>query len=494
MEERTRRVSRRSLIAGAAVGAAAGALPAASARAAGSGVRRTEVAIVGAGLAGLTAARELARHGKSVLVVEARDRVGGRTLNHSLGGGHVIEVGGQWIGPTQDRLAALAKQVGVKTFKTYNQGENISWIDGAATRYPATAAVPALPDDATQALVNAVVTLDGLAKNVPLDAPWNAPDARALDGQTFETWKLANAPTARGRAVLDVVVEAVWAAEPSDVSLLHVLFYIASAGDSKNPGSLARLISTAGGAQESRFVGGSQRVSLELAKRLGARRLVLGAPVRRIFHSGKDVRLVTDRGTVQAKHVIVAVPPTLAGRIDYEPGLPALRDQLTQRVPQGSAIKCQAIYSEPFWRKNGLSGQVVSDQGPIKITFDNSPPGGSPGVMLGFLEGHDARVLGAASAATRRKAVIDCFVRYFGQQAAKPRAYVEQNWSQEVWTRGCYVGYTPPGVLTEFGEALRRPVGRIHWAGSETATVWNGYMDGAVSSGERAAAEVLARL
>ena len=312
MEDTTRRVSRRSLIAGAAAGAAAGALPAASARAAGSGVRRTEVAIVGAGLAGLSAAHQLTRRGKSVLVVEARDRVGGRTLNHSIGGGHVIEIGGQWIGPTQDRLAALAKQVGVKTFKTYNQGENISWIDGAATRYPATAAVPALPDDATQALVNAVVTLDGLAKNVPLDAPWNAPDAPALDGQTFETWKLANAPTPRGRAVLDVVVEAVWAAEPSDVSLLHVLFYIASAGDSKNPGSLARLISTAGGAQESRFVGGSQRVSLELAKRLGARRLMLGAPVRRIFHSGKGVRLVTDCGTVQAKHVIVAVPPTLA--------------------------------------------------------------------------------------------------------------------------------------------------------------------------------------
>jgi monoamine oxidase len=493
MDDTTRRVSRRSLIAGAAAGAAAGALPVASARAA-AGTRRTEVAIVGAGLAGLTAAHQLTRRGKSVLVVEARDRVGGRTLNHSIGGGHVIEVGGQWIGPTQDRLAALAKQMGVKTFKTYNQGDTIIWLDGKAYRSPAAAPVPTLPADGTQSLLQLVAALDGLAKNVPLEAPWRAPNARELDGQTFETWKLANVPTQLGRDITDLITEAVWAAEPSDVSLLHVLFYIASAGDTKNPGSLARLISTGGGAQESRFVGGSQRVSLELAKRLGARRLMLGAPVRRIAHSGKGVRLVTDRGSVVAKHVIVAVPPTLAGRIDYEPGLPALRDQLTQRIPQGSSIKCQAIYSEPFWRKDGLSGQVNSNEGPVKLTFDNTPPGGSPGVILGFLEGHNARVLGAASASARRKAVIDNFVRYFGPKAAKPRAYVEHNWAEEVWTRGCYVGYTPPGVLTEFGEALRRPVGRIHWAGSETATVWNGYMDGAVSSGERAAAEVLARL
>jgi monoamine oxidase len=493
MDEKTRGLSRRSLLAGAAGGAAAAALPATAAQAR-ARARTTEVAIVGAGLAGLTAAHELVKKGKSVVVIEARNRVGGRTLNHPIGGGHVIEVGGQWIGPTQDRLAALAKQLGVKTFKTYNSGDNIAWIDGNSTRYPADALVPTLPPDATTALLNAVGSLDALAKTVPLDAPWNAPNARVYDGQTFETWKLANTTTPLGQRVLDVVIEAVWAAEPSDVSLLHVLFYIASAGDSKNPGSLARLISTAGGAQESRFVGGSQKVSLELAKRLGKSRIMLSSPVSRIVHSRSGVRVSAGGSEVSAKHVIVAVPPTLAGRIDYEPGLPALRDQLTQRMPQGSAIKCQAIYSEPFWRKEGLSGQVISDQGPVKITFDNSPPGGSPGVMLGFIEGHDARVLGAQSAAARKKAVLDCFVRYYGQKARTPRAYVEQNWASEVYTRGCYVGYTPPGVLTEFGEALRTPVGRIHWAGAETATVWNGYMDGAVSSGERAAAEVLARL
>jgi monoamine oxidase len=491
MDEPTTAMRRRTLLAGAAAGVAATAIPG---RAEARSNRRVDVAVVGAGLAGLTAARALAARGKSVVVLEARHRVGGRTLNHPIGGGHVVEVGGQWIGPTQDRLAALAKQLGVRTFKTYNDGDNISWIEGAATRYPAVAPIPALPDDATQALITAVVSLDGLAANVPLDAPWKAPDALALDAQTFETWKLANIPTARGRSVIDVVVEAVWAAEPADVSLLHVLFYIASAGDAKNAGSLARLVSTAGGAQESRFVGGSQRVALELAKRLGRRRIVLGAPVRRIDQAGPGVRVIADGISVAAKRAIVAVPPTLAGRIFYEPGLPALRDQLTQRMPQGSAIKCQAVYPEPFWRADGLSGQVVSDQGPVKITFDNSPPNGGPGVLLGFLEGRDARELGARSAAARRKAVLDCFVRYFGPKAANPRSYVEHNWADEVWTRGCYVGYTPPGVLTGFGSALREPVGRIHWAGSETATVWNGYMDGAVSSGERAAREVLAHL
>ena len=171
------------------------------------------MAIVGAGLAGLTAAHQLTRRGKSVLVVEARDRVGGRTLNHSIGGGHVIEVGGQWIGPTQDRLAALAKQVGVKTFKTYNQGDTIVRGSTAqAYRSPAAAPVPTLPADGTESLLKMVATLDGLAKDVPREAPWKAPNASALDGQTFETWKLANTPNQRGRDIVDLVTEAVWAA------------------------------------------------------------------------------------------------------------------------------------------------------------------------------------------------------------------------------------------------------------------------------------------
>jgi monoamine oxidase len=195
--------------------------------------------------------------------------------------------------------------------------------------------------------------------------------------------------------------------------------------------------------------------------------------------------------SVTAARVIVAVPPTLAGRITYDPPLPAVRDQLTQRVPAGSVIKCHAVYDTPFWREAGLTGQATGDRGPVKVVFDNSPPAGSPGVLLAFLEGKAARRLNRVGPAERRDAVLGSLVDFFGPHAAKPVEYVELDWSEEEWTRGCYGAHFPPGVWTQYGPALRAPVGRIHWAGAETATVWSGYMDGAVQSGERAAAEVL---
>lgn len=195
--------------------------------------------------------------------------------------------------------------------------------------------------------------------------------------------------------------------------------------------------------------------------------------------------------TVSARRVIVTGPPSLTALIDYTPALPSARAQLLQRFPQGSAIKCQAIYDTPFWRKKGLAGQATSETGPIRLTFDNSPPDGSPGVLLGFIEGSAARFWTGRPKAARRKAVLESFARYFGDAALRPRAYVEHDWSAEPWTRGCYVGYTPPGVLLDYGPAIRRPVGAIHWAGAEYATTWNGYMDGAVRSGEATASEVL---
>jgi monoamine oxidase len=216
--------------------------------------------------------------------------------------------------------------------------------------------------------------------------------------------------------------------------------------------------------------------------------------VRRIVQTKSGVRVECDKLVVRGKQVIVAMAPSLAGRIDYHPKLPALRDQLSQRVPNGSVIKCEAVYDKPFWRGKGFSGQVVSDDDPVRITFDNTPPDGSPGVLLGFIEGHAARVWGRRSAADRRKAVLANFATYFGAQALKPRAYYEKNWTNDSWTRGCYTGYMPPGALIDFGTALRKPFRRIHWAGTETATIWSGYMDGAVRSGKRAAKEALAAL
>jgi monoamine oxidase len=195
---------------------------------------------------------------------------------------------------------------------------------------------------------------------------------------------------------------------------------------------------------------------------------------------------------VRAGRAIVAIPPTLAGRTAYDPPLPAARDQLTQRMPQGTVIKTMAIYDRPFWRDDGLSGGAASDTGPAKVVFDNSPPDGSPGVLLGFLEGDHARRLGRLAADERRGLVLEGHARLFGPQAAQPERFVERSWAEEEWTRGCYGCYMPPGAWTSYGHALRAPIGPLHWAGAETAEVWCGYMDGAVSSGERAAREVLA--
>ena len=326
-----------------------------------------------------------------------------------------------------------------------------------------------------------------MARRVPPDAPWTAPKAKEWDSQTLWSWMRRNVFTQGAREALSLGVEAVWAAQPEDLSLLHVLFYISSAG------GLDALWDTEGGAQDARVVGGSQLISIRMAEKLGDR-VVLEAPVRRIATEPDRVTVHADGLEVEAQRAIVAMPPTLTCRIAYDPPMPALRDQLTQRIPQGAVIKCMAIYDRPFWRERGLTGQATSTDGPVKLTFDNSPPDGTPGVLLGFLEGNQARELGAASPGERRAAVIDCFTRLFGREAAGPVDYVDKSWADEEWTRGCYGCYMPTGAWTAYGPQLRAPVGPIHWAGAETATVWSGYMDGAVRSGDSAAEAVSASL
>jgi len=443
-------------------------------------VEDVDVVVVGAGLAGLVAARDLERAGRSVAVLEARDRVGGRTLNQPLGPDHpgkVVEAGGQWIGPTQDRLAALAGELGVATFPTFGDGEHLIEIDGELRRYAGR--IPKLPPHGLADYAQAALRLDRMARKVPLAAPWEARKAAGWDGQTFRTWMRRNLRTRTGRALMEGIVEGVWAADPSELSLLHVLFYTHSAG------GLDSLIATEGGAQQDRFAGGSQTLALRLAEPLDVR---LGQPVTALEWSPGGVRA----NDVRASAAIVAVPPNLAGRIDYRPALPALRDQLTQRTAQGAVIKCHAVYDEPFWRRQGLTGQAGSDVGPAKLVFDNSPPDGSPGVLLAFLEGGVARELGAWPAERRRAAVVGTLARLFGPRAADPAAFYEQAWADERWTGGGYGCWLPPGAWTSCGRALRPAIGPLHWAGAEYAERWSGYMDGAVRSGEAAAAAVCA--
>ena len=492
-------LTRRALIGGAAAGAAGAALPdalgAPAPSTAAAAERRADVVVIGAGLAGLTAARQLVRAGRSVIVLEALDRVGGRVLNVPVRGGAVTEGGAEFIGPTQDRIAALARDMGVRTFKTYNEGNNLYFRNGARTPYDAQGPLGAVPPDPAGVIdaQSAIVKLNEMASEVSVEAPWRSERAAELDGQSFETWKQNNTTTPSGRFLLDLAIRAVFSCEPRDVSLLFVVFYIAAAGNERNPGMIERLINTAGGAQESRFVGGSQLVPIRVAERLG-RRVLLESPVRRIAQGGGTVEVEADGVTMVAERAIVAIPPPLAGRIRYDPPLPPLRDQLTQRFPMGSVMKVQAVYDRPFWRDQGFTGQVVSDERPVQVTFDNSPPSGSPGILMGFIEAGDARALDARSAAERRRRVLANYTDYFGERASQPSEYLETLWDTEVWIRGCPVSFTAPGVLLDYGPEIRRPVGRIHWAGTETSTFWNGYMDGAVRSGERAAREVLATL
>ncbi len=442
-----------------------------------------DVVVIGAGLAGLTAARILTANNVDVIVLEARNRVGGRMYTRPASDGTLLDLGAQWIGPTQERLAALAADLGVSTFRSYDTGDNIEYRNGQRTIY--SGAVPTTDPLVTMETIEKMLDLNLMAVEVPLDAPWTAPDAVSLDAQTVATWMEANISSAGARSLLTLAVQAVFSVEPRDLSLLHFLFYIHSGG------SLNSLVSVTRGAQESRFSGGAQLIANRVAEALGTR-VVLNAPVRAIYYDDAGVRVESDAMTVVAQRAIVAIPPTLAGRLHYSPPLPALRDQLTQRMPMGTVIKVHCLYETPFWRDEGLTGQVTSDSGIIRITFDNSPESGTPGVLLSFIEGDEGRVWGQKSLEEGRKAVLECLARYFGEQAGRPYEYVEQNWAEEEYTRGCYGGYMPTGVWSLYGQALRLPIGRLHWAGTETATVWNGYMDGAIQSGERTAAEVLA--
>ncbi|MDX6589380.1 MAG: monoamine oxidase [Solirubrobacterales bacterium] len=496
-------ISRRRLLGTAAAGAAAAAaasLPGAAGAAIGKKrhhakkrrVKKVDVVVVGGGLAGLTAARDLVASGHRVRLLEARERVGGRICNHALSGGKVTEIGGQFVGPTQNRILALANAVGVGTFPGYNPGSSV-YIDADGTRSLYTGDIPpdptALPD-----LALLLTRLDQMAAQIPIDAPWTAANAHTLDAQSLETWVRANTVNAdRVLGLVNLFMNSAIGGQASDLSFLFTLAQIAGFGDEQNAGTLERAIGSQGGAQESRFVGGSQLVAIKVAEQLG-RRVVLDSPVRSIEQQGPTVLVRSDRKTFRARRVIVAVPPPLAVEIDWKPLLPPQQDALRRRMPLGTLAKCFAVYHEPFWRADGLNGQALKVGGTVKEMFDNSPPDGSPGILMGFLGGPAWRANATRSPADRRAAVLADFTQAYGARAANPVDYFEQDWTSEPWSRGGPVSALGTGTLSDFGPALTVPFGRVHWAGTETATYWNGYMDGAVRSGERAAAEVLATL
>jgi len=450
-----------------------------------------DVLVLGAGLAGLFAARTLAQQGLRVRVLEARDRVGGRTLSHRLSSGDIIELGAQWLGPGQDRLIRLVRELGLATLAQPYQGKKVLAIGDRVSTYEGD--IPSLPLLGLLDLHRTLSRVDALAKQVPQEHPADAPEALAWDGMTVESWKQAHVHTAGARALFDIAVAAIFAAEPSELSLLYFLHYI-HAGN-----GIMNLSTIRDGAQQTRLVDGFQQVSLRMAAEPAlVDRIHLSHPVCAIEQTSDAVcvRAQSPSGPKRfhAHFVIIAIPPALCAGIDFKPDLPVARKQLQQRMPMGSVCKCIATYPRPFWRERGYSGEAVCDRGPIRAVFDDSSADGKRGGLLGFMLGDHLRSEAERDPEARKRSVLAAFARFFGEEALHPESYVEHNWSLEPYSQGCYTAVMPPATLTRFGHTLRAPIGRLHFAGTETATRFPGYMEGALESGARAAEEVTARL
>ncbi|WP_324189070.1 flavin monoamine oxidase family protein [Nocardia cyriacigeorgica] len=440
-----------------------------------------DVVVIGAGIAGLVAARALARSRAEVLVLEARDRVGGRLLNAELPGGSPIEVGGQWVGPTQHQVMALIEELGLRTYPTHTAGRHIAELGGSRSEY--TGRIPRVNPLTLLDIARTQLRLDRSARRVARTEPWEHELAEPLDAQTFDTWLRRHAHTTGGRAFFRLITEAVFATEPADMSALWAHFYIGAAG------GLDALINVAEGAQQDRVVGGTHTIAQAMAAELGDR-IILDRPVTDVDWDDAGVRVSAEGVTVRAERAVIAVPPPLVARIRFTPGLTGDRDQLVQRMPMGRVIKVNVAYDEPFWRADGWSGQANSDRRAVGTVFDNTPFADGPGVLVGFLEGRHADAGARLSVADRRALVLEDLAGYFGPRARNPLDYIEKDWAEEKYSRGCYGAFTTPGTLTRFGSALRRPIGPLHWAGTETATRWPGYIDGAVESGHRVADEI----
>lgn len=449
------------------------------------GRKKCDAVIVGGGISGLYAARKLDASGVDVLVLEAENRVGGRTLTTYLDDGTFIDDGGQCISPGQDRIAELAGELGMSLFPSWEKGltvyyENGSWTSRGELFLPEESEVQSQVMDTADALYR-------MAQDVPLDAPWEASKAREWDSLTLHRWLEANVVSPKARSVIADSIEGVFGRGTLHTSLLAALFWIRS-GDPLDP-----YVADNDPGPERRIDGGAQQFSIRMAEELGGR-VITEAWVSSIEYDGQKVKVSGSGLEVEAKRAIVAMAPAVAGRIRYSPALPAIRDHLMQRAPMGWLIKVYCAYSERFWADDGLSGTAISDSGAVRIAADNSPPSGSPGILVGFIEEAEAIGLSLTTRDERREAVISDLVRYFGDKAANPIQYQEKVWGDDEFTRGAEGGYWPPGVWTGYGPALREPLGAVHWAGTETSAVWCGKMEGAILAGERAALEVLSEL
>jgi monoamine oxidase len=416
-----------------------------------------------------------------VIVLEANERVGGRLKRTEIAG-MVGDIGGQWVGAGHDVLLTEARRFGIETYAQHESGKTVLQLLGKLATF--TGAVPKLPLLSLLELLRLQRRWTRDMKAVPADAPWRAPKAAEWDAQTLETWILRNLHTAAAREFARLVPRGAWAAEARQVSYLWFLDALRSSH------GLDYLMAVKGGALDAKFKGGVQQIAQRMADALGER-VVLGAPVRKIIQGSDGVQIETEKGDYTARFVIVAVPPGPATRIQFEPHLPAMRDGLQQRMAMGAIIKCIVAYDKPFWHDKGFSGQVATDDDVVGIVMDDTRDTG-PATLLAFIEGRHAIDLSAVDKEKRKQMVVASLARFFGPEAADCIGYDDNDWLTEPYTHG-YVGSMGPGVMTRFGAALREPCGRIHWASSETAEEWAGYIEGGLRSGIRAAQEVRLR-
>jgi monoamine oxidase len=447
-----------------------------------------DVCVVGAGFAGLAAARQLVAGGARVVVLEARHRVGGRTWNREMPDGLSVSVGGTWLGVGQDRMFQLCKDVGVDTYEQFGHGDHLLRLDGTNVRYRGST-VPKryLVGLSTYAL--AVRRLSRMADRLPLERPWDASDADELDARTLSEWMRSrlNVPSKLGRELIQMAMGVLFSTDPAELSVLGALV-LARGGAGSARGFEYYTDSTL---TETHLIDGDPpAVADRIAAELGDV-LHLGRPVRAISQSDAGVEVHTDELVVAAERVVVATPPVLASRIAFEPALPPGHHHLLLRMVPGAAIRVITTYSEPFWREDGLCGESADPRSPVVITIDQCPMEGTPGVLSSYAFGPEALRLAHLHAPRRRAEWLGELVKRFGPAAGEPTGYLETDWSEEEWSQGGMISHFAPGVLTTYGVALREPVGRIHWAGAERATEMHGLIEGAVRSGERAARELL---